>query len=83
MDSVGEGESGMIWENGIETCIISYMKRIASPGSMKDTGCLGLVHWDDPEGWYRERGGRGVQDWEHMYTHGGFMLMYGKTNKVL
>ena len=35
-------------ENGIETCIISYKKRIASPGSMQDTGCLGLVHWDDP-----------------------------------
>ena len=40
----------MIWENGIETCIISYKKRIASPGSMQDTGYLGLVHWDDPEG---------------------------------
>ena len=52
LDSVGEGEGGMIWENGIETCIISYMKQIASPGSMQDTGCLGLVHWDDPEGWY-------------------------------
>ena len=49
-DSVGEG--GVIWENGIETCIISYTKRITSPGSMHDTGCLGLVHWDDPEGWY-------------------------------
>ena len=44
----------MIWENGIETCIISYKKRIASPGSMQDTGCLGLVHWDDPEGRYGE-----------------------------
>ena len=44
LDSVGEGEDGMIWENGIETCIISYKKRIASPGSMQDTGCLGLVH---------------------------------------
>ena len=44
LDSVGEGEGGMIRENGIETCIISYMKRIASPGSMHDTGCLGLVH---------------------------------------
>ena len=44
LDSVGEGECGMIWENGIETCIISYMKRITSPGSMHDTGCLGLVH---------------------------------------
>ena len=57
MDSVGEG--GKIWENGIETCIISYIKRIAGPGLMHDTGCLGLVHWDDPEGWYREGGGRG------------------------
>ena len=58
MDSVGEGEGGKIWENGIETCIISCMKRVASPDSMHDTGCLGLVHWDDPEGWYgREEGG--------------------------
>ena len=54
MDSVGEGEGGKIWENDIETCIISCMKRVASPGSMHDTGCLGLVHWDDPEGWYGE-----------------------------
>ena len=53
---MGEGEGGMIWENGIETCIISYMKRITSPGSMQDTGCLGLVHWDDPKGWYGEGG---------------------------
>ena len=49
--TLGEGEDGMIWENGIETCIISYKKQITSPGSMHDTGCLGLVHWDDPEGW--------------------------------
>ena len=46
LDSVGEGEDGMIWDNGIEICIISYVKRVASPGSMHDTGCLGLVHWD-------------------------------------
>ena len=50
MDSVREGEGGKIWENGIETCKISCMKRVASPGSMHDTGCLWLVHWDDPEG---------------------------------
>ena len=50
----------MIWENGIETCIISYMKLIASPSSMHDTGCLGLVHWDDPEGWYGEGVGFGM-----------------------
>ena len=50
LDSVGEGKGGVIWENGIETCIISYMKRVASPGLMYETGCLGLVYWDDPEG---------------------------------
>ena len=80
---MGEGEDGMILENGIETCIISYMKQIASPGSMHDTGCLRLVHWDNPEGWYREGGGREVQDGEHVYSCGGFMLMYGKTNTIL
>ena len=61
LDSEGEGEGGMIWENGIITCIISYMKGITSPGSMHDTGCLRLVHWEDPEGWYREGGGRGFR----------------------
>ena len=73
-----EREGGMIWENGIETCIISYKKRIASPGLMQDTGCLG--HWDD------QRDGMGMeveQDREHVYTCGGFMLMYGKTNTIL
>ena len=83
MDSVQEGKGGMIWENGTETCIISCVKRNASPGSMHDTGCSGLVHWDDPEGWYGEGGGRGVQDGEHEYTRGGYMLMYGKTNTIM
>ena len=55
----GEGEGGMIWENGIETYILSCKKRIASLGSMQVIGCLGLVHWDNPEGWYGEGGGRG------------------------
>ena len=41
---------------------MSCMKRDASPGSVHDAGCLGLVHWDDPEGWYGEGGGRRVQD---------------------
>ena len=68
LDSVEEGKGGMIWENGIETCILSCVKQITSPGSMHDTGCSGLVHWDDAEGWDGERGGRGVQDGEHMYT---------------
>ena len=50
---------------------------------MQDSGSLGLVHRDDPEGWYGEGGGRGVQDVEHVYTRGGCMLMYGKTNSIL
>ena len=73
----------MIWENGIKTCITSYKKRIASPDLMQDTGRLELVHGDDPEGWYGEDGVRGVQDGEHVYTHGGCMLMYGTTNTIL
>ena len=80
---MGEGEGGMIRENGIETCIILYIKLVTSPGSMHDTGCLGLVHWDDPEGWYGEGGGRRVQDGEHRYSCGRFILIYGKTNIIL
>ena len=63
--------------------VMSCMKRVASPGSMHDTGCLGLVHWDDPEGWNGEGGRKVVQNGEHIYTHGGFMSMYGKTNTIL
>ena len=83
LDSVGEGKGGMIWENGIEICILLYVKQITSPGSMHDTGCLGLVHWDDPEGWDGEGGERRVQDGEHMYTCGRFMLMYGIMTTIL
>jgi len=46
------------------------MKSITSPGLMHETGCLEAEHWDDPEGWDGEGDGRGVQDGEHMYTHG-------------
>ena len=83
LGSVGEGEGGMIWENGIETCILSNVKQIASPGSMHETACLGLVHWNDPEGWDGEGGGKGVHNGEHMYTHGRIMSMYGKTTTIL
>ena len=82
MDSVGEGEGVEIWENGIETCKISCMKRVASPGSMHETGCLWLVHWDDPEGWCGEGGGRRVQVRKHMYTYGRFILIFGRTNRI-
>ena len=83
MDSVGEGEGegGKIWENGIETCKISCMKRVASP--VRCTGCLGLEHWDDPEGWYGEGERRRVQDGENMYTCGRLILIFGKTNTIM
>ena len=44
---------------------------------------LGAGALDDPEGGYGEGGGRKVQDGEHMYTCGGFILIYGKTNTIL
>ena len=37
LDSVGEGEGGMFQENGIETCILSTVKQITSPGWMHET----------------------------------------------
>ena len=49
----------MIWDNGIETCILSCKNRITSLYLMQDTACLGLVHWDDPERCYGEGGRRG------------------------
>ena len=51
----------MIRENGVETCILLYVKQIASPGLMNETGCSGLVLWDDPEGWDGEGGGKGFR----------------------
>ena len=82
----GRRQGGMIWKNSIETCILSYVKQIASPRSMHEAGCSGLVHWDDPEGWDGEAGGRGVQNAEYMYTHGWFMSLIHvvpKTNTIL
>jgi len=80
LDSVGEGEDGMIWEGSVETCILSFVKQICGPGSMHETGCSGLVHWDDPGGWDREGGGKGILDGEHVYTRGWLMSMYDKNH---
>ena len=54
-----------------------------SPETQLRPELMGLVHWDDPEGWDGEGVGRRVQDGEHMYTHGRFKSMYGKTNTML
>ena len=80
LDSVGEGKGGMIWENSIEICILSYVKQITSPGSMHEAGCSELVHWDYPEGWDGKGGRWEGQNAEHMYIHGWFMLMYGENH---
>ena len=79
----GRGEDGMTCGNGIETCILSHVTQIISQGLMHDPGCSGLMLWDNPEGWDGEGGGKVVQDGEHMYTHGRFLSMYGKTNIIL
>ena len=77
---MGEGEGGMILENGIETCILSYVKRITSPGSMHETGCQGwCTGMTLRDGMGREAGG----EFRMAESHGGFMLMYGKTNAIL
>ena len=72
---MGEGEGGMIWENGMETCIISYKKRITSPGSIQDPWgwCIGMVQG----GWWERDSGSGtrvylwrihVDVWQNQYN---------------
>ena len=74
----------MLEEIGMVKQILLLKIKIALlVSSMHDTGCLGLVHWDDPEGWYGEGGGKRVHDEKHMYTCGRFILIYGKTNTIL
>ena len=78
LDSLREGEGGMIWENSIETCVIiceiDRQSRFDTWDRVLRSGALGWP-WGDGEG-----GGRRVQDGEHMYTHRWFMSMYGKNH---
>ena len=62
LDSVGEGEDGMIRENSTETCVLPYVKQMISPCSVHKTGHSKPVHWDIPEGWDGE-GRRRVLGW--------------------
>ena len=57
-------------KDSITTGIVPYVKQIASLGLTHEAGHSGPVHWDDPEGWDGEGDGRGLQDGEHMDTHG-------------
>ena len=70
LDSVGEGEGGMISEHSIGTCIIPYVKQMIDPSSMHETEYSKPVHWDNPEEWDGEGGENGLQDEGHMYTYG-------------
>ena len=79
LDSVGEGEGGMFRENSIETIILSRVKHHQPRLDAWDE-CSGLVHWENPEGWGGEGGGRGDRDGEHRKIHGWFMSMYGKNH---
>ena len=58
------------------------MKQIASPGSMHETGYSGLVHWDDPEGWDGEGGGRRGSGWGTHVHPWLIHVNYGKTTTV-
>ena len=80
MDSVGEEEGGKIWENGIETCKISCMKRCQSRFDAQ-YWMLGASALGRPRGMVWR--GRRVQGGEHMYTCGRLILIFGKTNTIL
>ena len=77
-------KSEMWIEPGLAIRFIHDITHVSMPFSQifPPSGCLGLVHWDDPEGWCGEGGGRRVQDGEHMYTCSGFVLMFSKTNTL-
>ena len=80
LDSVGEDEGGMVWENSIKTYILPHVKQMNSPSSMHEAGHSKPVLWDNTEGWGGEAGRRGFRTGGHMYTHGWFMSMYGKNH---
>ena len=78
LDSVGEGEGGMFRENSIETCILSRVKQITSPGRMHETSArassTGKTQRDQVE---REVGG-GIGMGNTCKPHGCFISMYEK-----
>ena len=57
LNSAGESEGGMTWENSIETYILPYVKQSASASLMHEARHPKRVLWDNPEGWGREGDG--------------------------
>ena len=66
LDSVGEGEGGMFRENSIETCILSIVKRITSPGWMHETSARAWCTGKTPRNRVEREVGGGDQDGECM-----------------
>ena len=69
LDTVGEGEGGVIGENSIETYTIQYAIQIASSNLLYDAGNPKLTLCDNIEGWDGEGGGREVQEGEDICIH--------------
>ena len=82
LDSVGEGESGVIWENSSETCILPYVTQMTSASLIHEAGHLKLVLWDSPEGWGREGGGRGFRIGGHMHPVADSCRCVAKTTTI-
>ena len=82
LDTVGEGEGGIIWENSIEIYTLPHVKSIVNGSMLFDTGNPNPVLWNNPEGRIGKEGGRGVQDEGDMCIPpcGRLMLMYGKSH---
>ena len=73
---------------GLHRAVILYKQKTRKTPSTKRTNRKCLLgkqssKLNDPEGWYGEGGGRRVQGEEHMYTCGGFILIFGKTNTIM
>ena len=66
MDSAGEGEGGMIWENSTEASMFPYVKQMARESLMDEVGHPKSVLWGDPEGLGWEGGGKGFRIGEQL-----------------
>ena len=80
LDSVGEGEGRMIWENSIKTCTLPYIESMTSASLKHEAGHPEPVLCDNLDGWGVEGGAGEFRRGGHMYPHGWFMLLYGKSH---
>ena len=83
LDSVGEGEGGMFQENNIETCILSRVKQITSPGWMHETcaraWCTGMTQ----RGWVEWEVGGGIRMGNTCISMGDSCQCMTETTRIL